>query len=84
MAGGRGASSSCQDRGWTRAGEKGEKLSSVTSENPPSAEDSAVSMCVSTLCWQVRELVSGCWAACVSDWEGGISGVIAPGGPLGV
>lgn len=40
MAGGRGASSSCQDRGRTREGKEGEKLSSVTLKTPLSAEES--------------------------------------------
>lgn len=42
MAGGRGVSSSCQDRGWTRVGKKGEKLSNVTFETPLSAEESGM------------------------------------------
>lgn len=40
MAGGRGASSSCQDRGKTREGKEGEKLSSVTLKTPLSAGES--------------------------------------------
>lgn len=67
MAGGRGASSFCQDRGRTRVGKEGEKLSSVTPETLLSSQESAVCrlMCVSTLVlwctlrWQVWEPVSG-------------------------
>lgn len=67
MAGWRGASSFCQDRGRTRVGKEGEKLSSVTPKTLLSSQESVVCrlMCVSTLVlwctlrWQVWEPVSG-------------------------
>ena len=91
MAGGRGESSSCQDRGRTGEEREGEKLSSVTLRTPLSAEESGVCrlMCVSTSSYGARcagrserwcqapRLVHG------SDWEaGGVSAAIAPEGAL--
>lgn len=58
MAGGKGASSSCQDRERTREGIEGEKLSSITLKTLPSAEEMCVCvcllMCVSNIVYGAR------------------------------
>lgn len=71
MAGGRGASSSCQDRGRTRVGKKGREIEQCNLWDPAVCKgewyvEADACACVSTRSasrWRVKELASASWAA---------------------
>lgn len=67
MASGRGASSSCQDRGRTREGKEGEKLSSVTLKTPLSAEESGVCRLMCACVYLHRRMVHA-ESRCQTPW----------------
>lgn len=91
MAGGRGVSSSCQDRGWTRVGKKGREIEQCNLWDPTVCRgeryvEAEACTCVSTSLYGAHCVGrSESWSQalgllCVWDWEGGISGEIAPRG----
>lgn len=93
MAGGKGASSSCQDRARTREGKEGEKLSSITLKTLLSAEESGVyrlmCVCVCPHHCMLHAALAGLIAgvrllgfSVAETGSGGVSGTIAPRGAL--